>query len=494
MNKPAVVFLSFVAAVGVVSVAGAWYTGTQLEPVLKTAIQDANKELQTSMVGVNGTLSVELVSLDRHLFSSTAHYRLKADGPVFGDNPQGNELLFVDHIEHGPLPFSRLVTLKWLPVMATSHYALEKTPSTENWFAASNGVSPLSGLVNIGYNRSADGNVELLPLEFKDPRSAVSFSGINLEFATGDQGKKVKFSTYMDHLKLMLTDANGSPFQAELSGLTVASNLVKSDFGFFMGQSTIELSDTQLTFGPQDAVLSLKGFEQVESNEATDNKLTGRADYKIAEIAYQGQPVGSAAMSVSMKDVDIESMVALTRLYQAKMQPLQAAMAAGQPAPELQLSEAEQVQVQANVEQLLAAKPQLALENLSLKTANGESRFSLALDLTKPSTLELPPVELGKQIISQLDANLSLSKPMIGDIAGLQAQVAGQTDPEAIKQQSQMAGEMVSGMAVGTQLATLVGNDIVSKLHYANQEVTFNGQKMSVEQFIGFVIGKLSGR
>jgi hypothetical protein len=28
----------------------------------------------------------------------------------------------------------------------------------------------------------------------------------------------------------------------------------------------------------------------------------------------------------------------------------------------------------------------------------------------------------------------------------------------------------------------------VSELHYANNEVTFNGQKMTVEQFIGFVM------
>jgi hypothetical protein len=29
---------------------------------------------------------------------------------------------------------------------------------------------------------------------------------------------------------------------------------------------------------------------------------------------------------------------------------------------------------------------------------------------------------------------------------------------------------------------------VVSELHYANNEVTFNGQKMTVEQFIGFVM------
>ena len=195
-------------------------------------------------------------------------------------------------------------------------------------------------------------------------------------------------------------------------------------------------------------------------------------------------------MAVSVKNIDVPSGLLLTKLYQDKMQPVQAAAAAGQPVPELQLTEAEQTLAEANVNQLLAAKPQVALENLSLKTTHGESKFNLVLDLTKPSSMELPPVELGKQIIALLDANLTLSKPMIGDIAALQAQAGGVTDPKAIEQQSQMAAEMVSGMAVGTQLATLVGNDVVSKLHYANNEVTFNGQKMTVEQFIGFVLAK----
>ena len=49
-----------------------------------------------------------------------------------------------------------------------------------------------------------------------------------------------------------------------------------------------------------------------------------------------------------------------------------------------------------------------------------------------------------------------LSKPMIADVAALQAQVGGVTDPKAIEQQSQMASEMVSGMAVGTPLAQSV--------------------------------------
>lgn len=491
MNKPAVVLLGFVVAVGVVSAGGAWYTGKQLEPVLQTAIQDANKELQRSMAGVDGSLDLELVSLERGLFSSTAHYRLKAQGSFFGKQNPNPELLFVDHIEHGPLPFSRLVSFKWLPVMATSHSALEKNATSEKWFAAAKDVSPLKGVFNMGYNRSVNGNLELLPLEFKDDTSSVSFSGANLDIDSTAEGKKVKADGYMNSLKVAVVDANGAPFDVEFAGLTVASNVEKSTFGFYTGQNTIELTDTKLTFGPQKAVLTLKGFEQKDSSDIKDNNMDGRVDYKIDEIGYQGKPVGSAAMALSLKNIDVPSGLLLTKLYQDKMQPVQAAAAAGEPVPELQLTDAEQALVEANVNQLLAAKPHLALENLSLKTTHGESRFSLALDLAKPASMELPPVELGKQVIALLDANLTLSKPMIADVAALQAQVSGVTDPQAIEQQSQMASDMVSGMAVGTQLATLVGSDVVSKLHYANNEVTFNGQKMTVEQFIGFVIAKV---
>ncbi|WP_369294258.1 DUF945 family protein, partial [Klebsiella pneumoniae] len=56
----------------------------------------------------------------------------------------------------------------------------------------------------------------------------------------------------------------------------------------------------------------------------------GRVDYKIDEIGYQGKPVGSAAMALSMKNVDIPAMLVLTKLYQDKMQPYEEPVA-GQP-------------------------------------------------------------------------------------------------------------------------------------------------------------------
>jgi uncharacterized protein YdgA (DUF945 family) len=75
----------------------------------------------------------------------------------------------------------------------------------------------------------------------------------------------------------------------------------------------------------------------------------------------------------------------------------------------------------------------------------------------------------------------------------VQSQIDGQTDAKLIADQAMATADMFSSMAVGTQLAKLEGNDVVAKLHYANNQVEFNGQKMTVEQFVGFVMSKLGG-
>jgi uncharacterized protein YdgA (DUF945 family) len=496
MNKPAGVLLGIVVVIGAISAGGAWYTGTKIEGVLNTSLADANQQLQAALVGHKGSASLELVSLERHVFSSTAHYRLKGEGEMFGEAPV--ELLFVDHIEHGPLPFSRLLSLKWLPVMATSHYELEKTPLTDKWFAAAKDASPLKGVVNIGYDNSTKGTLELLPLETAlDEKSSLKFSGLKLDVAASAQAQRVKADGFMDSLKLTTVSEDQAPVQVELSGLTMASNLTKSSYGYYTGENTLELSNSKSTFGPKQSVLGFKNFEMKNQTEESGTSASGRADYKIGEVSLNGKTVGSAQMAMSLKHLDIPATMALMQIYQTKLQPYEQAVAeateANLPAPELNLTDAEEAQLKSNLEQLLAAGPQVALENLSFKTSNGESRANLVLDLTKPQSIDQPADQLARQLIALLDVNLQVSKPMIVDVLTVQSQIDGQTDAKLIADQATATADMFGSMAVGSQLAKLDGNNIISKLHYANNQVEFNGQKMTVEEFVGFLMSKFGG-
>ncbi|KJH88399.1 hypothetical protein UG46_01465 [Pseudomonas fluorescens] len=482
--------------IGAISAGGAWYTGTKLEGVLNTAIADSNKQIQTALAGSNGTASIELVSLDRGTFSSTAHYRLKGEGEMFGGEPV--ELLFVDNIEHGPLPFSRLMTLKWLPVMATSHTELERTPLTEKWFVAAKDKSPLKGVFNLGYDQSTNGTFELLPLDTKlDEQSQLIFSGLKIDVAASAQAQKLKADGYMDSFKLTTVAEDQTPVQVEFGGLTLASNLTKSTYGYYMGDNTLLLSNSKTSFGEQKSVLGLKNFEMKNNSSENGTSASGRADYKIGELSFNDKVIGSAQMAVSLKNLDIPATMSLMQVYQAKLQPYEKAAAeaaeAGEPAPELELTEAEEAQVKADLEKLLAGAPQVALENLSFSTANGESRASLIVDLAKPQSMDLPPDELGRQLLALLDFKVKVSKPMLVDLLTVQAQMEGQTDAKLIADQATATSDMFSAMAVGTELAKLEGNDVVTNLHYANNQVDFNGQKMTVEQFSAFVMSKLGG-
>jgi uncharacterized protein YdgA (DUF945 family) len=496
MNKSAGVLLGIVVAIGAISAGGAWYTGTKLEGVLNTSIADANKQLQAALVGSNGTASLELVSLERHVFSSTAHYRLKGAGEIFGEAPV--ELLFVDHIEHGPLPFSRLVSLKWLPVMATSHYELEKTPLTEKWFAAAKDQSPLKGVVNIGYDNATNGTLELLPLDVAlDEKSQLKFSGLKLDVDASPQAQKLKANGYMETLTLSTVADDQTPVNVQLNGMTMASNLVKSTYGYYTGENTLELIDSKTTFGAKQSVLAFKKFEMKNQTEESGTSASGRADYKVGEVSLNGNTIGSAQLAMSLKNLDIPATLSLMQIYQTKLQPYEKAAAeaaaAGEPVPELVLTLAEEAQVKSGLEKLLAAGPQVALENLSLKTAKGESRANLVLDLTKPQSMDLPPDQLIQQLIALLDLNLKVSKPMLVDLLSVQGQIDGQTDAKVIADQATATADMFGAMAVGMQFAKLDGNDIVTKLHYANKQVEFNGQKMTFEEFVAFMMSKLGG-
>ncbi|SEN44713.1 Uncharacterized conserved protein YdgA, DUF945 family [Pseudomonas sp. ok272] len=497
MNKSAGVLLGIVVAIGAISVGGAWYTGTKLEAVLQSSLVDANNELKTVMVGSNGSASVELVSLDRSLFSSTAHYRLKAQGEMFGDRPDGIELLFVDRIEHGPLPFSRLLSLKWLPVMATSHYALEKSALTEKWFAATQGESPAKGVVNIGYDNSTFGTLELLPVDtVLDDASTLKFSGLNLEVSANAKGQKVKANGYMDSLVLTGVAQDQTPVKVELHGLTMASNVSRGAYGFYLGDNLFELSSAKATLGEKQSVLALKKIETKGSTSESGTLAAGRVDYSVGDITLNDKPIGSAKMAWSMKNFEVPSALSLMEISQTRLQPYQEAAAAaaeaGEPVPDLNLSDAELAQIQTALEGMLAAQPQMALENLSLTTPNGESRASLVVDLTKPSSFELPTPQLLRQMISQLDFSLVLSKPMLADLFSVQAQLEGQTNAKAIGEQAADTSVMVASMAVGSHFAKPDGDNVVIKLNYANNQVDLNGQKMPVEQFVGFVMRGLA--
>ncbi|MDN6683029.1 MAG: DUF945 family protein, partial [Enterobacterales bacterium] len=148
--------------------------------------------------------------------------------------------------------------------------------------------------------------------------------------------------------------------------------------------------------------------------------------------------------------------------------------------------------IEKNMPALLTGNPTLNIQPLSWKTAQGESQFSLDLNLANPQPqAEATGEPLMLQSIKKLDAKLAISMPMATQLASQAAELEGYNAEEA----KRLAGQQVQGISAMGQmfkLTTQKDNVISSSFSYADGQVDLNGTKMPLAQFVG-LFGILGG-
>lgn len=492
MNKTVKVVVGVVVVAAVVTTAGAWYVGTKIEDQLQASIKQANTQIQTAMNNSGSAPVIELLSIERHLFSSTAHYRVRSKDDASDNKDQ--QLLFVDHLQHGPFPLSRLSSFKLVPVMVSSHLELEKNALTAKVFAANSDVSPFQAYTDIAFDRSGSGSWSLLPLDMAiDDTTHLKFSGLTINGSASANAKQLRFDGKMDALDLTMQSAGDKPAKLNLQGWTFNSDQHIAVSDVYVGNKSLKLASVSYQVGEEPA-FAVKDIVENDSSDADGNNVSGRMTLGTGPISIGGKEVGSSTLAASVKNVDVPSMQALTKFAERKGEQIQAERAAdSDKEPSTDLTPAEKAELQTNLKVFLGAKPQWNLENISLKTTQGESHFNLKLDLQAPSNFDLPLPELIKQSIAQLDTNAVIAKGTASDIATLQAQLSGETVVKAAAAQGTGAAEMLSALATGSGMATLQGDNIVTALKYADDKVTFNGKTMSVQEFAQLMMGLVGG-
>ena len=118
-----------------------------------------------------------------------------------------------------------------------------------------------------------------------------------------------------------------APVQVELNGLTLASNLTKSTYGFYIGENVLELVSGKSTFGVKQSVLDFKKLEMKNLTGESGSNASGRADYKVGEVSLNGKTIGSGALAMSLKNLNIPATLSLMQVYQSKLQPYERAAA-----------------------------------------------------------------------------------------------------------------------------------------------------------------------
>ncbi|HTO18475.1 MAG TPA: YdgA family protein [Pseudomonas sp.] len=465
--------LAILLAAGVAATAGAWYTGQQLEGVLQDKIAEANQELARQLPGSG--VQVALASLERGVFSSDVRYRIELGG-VAQEWP-ASELFLIERIEHGPLPLSRLRELRLLPVMAHSQARLEETALTAPLFQQAQGAEPLRIQTTLGYDLEASVWLNVAPMRYADAETSVSFSGFEGEFQ--GSAERVAGSGHFERLELVALGAE--PMRLDLQGFQLTVDRHQGPSGLFLGEQSVALDRLELHWPGLEALV-LSKLAQRDQLSQTDNQLAATLNLEVGELAYAGQPLGALRMDWSANDLNAEAVVALADLIGGYAETLESDPAVAGFSPE------QEEQLRSALEVLLAGNPSLNLDRLSLKTANAESRLSLKVGLSKPSMGEaLPPEALIQQLISRLNLQLDVPKASIRDLVGYQALLDASLDPQAVAMEAEMMAEMAADMAVTTELATLQGDSIQTRLDYTDGQVTLNGQTRPLEEFLAML-------
>jgi uncharacterized protein YdgA (DUF945 family) len=493
MKKAAGIAVGVVVVVGALATVGAWYTGSQVEGVLQNAVANANQQFASSVVGADGRpmLHLELVSVDRQLFSSTAHLRLQMHSKEFLGDDQPAEFLFVDHIEHGPLPLSRLKSLKLMPVMVTNNVALEPSPSSAAWFAAAGNESPFKAQLDVHYGGDTSGTLDALPLKGDPATGGQSFSGLHSNLNVSANGERYGLTGKMADMQLNLVNADGVPVQFVAKDFTFNLGGTRGESGFYLGHNDATLGNLRVQM-QGGLPFEVQGMKTTSLAQEVGGALSGEMGYDVASMSLGGTPLGQWRMLFKFGQFDVQSSRSLYQLLQTKVMPQQRAAAAAGVPFRLQLDDADQQRLKTDLSRFLAAKPHMELQEFTLKTANGEGRVNLSVDLA-PAPLSSTTVApaYGPSIVGAVDAKVVLSKAMLNDLGTTQARLQGATDPAAIARQGTDFSNMVSGLAVMMQLGKVEGDDVVSELHYAAGMVDFNGQRMTAAQFIGSVLGRV---
>ncbi len=467
------------------------YTGTQVESLARDAVDQANVKLRQMGVGAGADVSLELVSFERGLLSSSARYQIDIEVPDDEGNTKHYLVLLQDQLEHGPFPLSRLARGQLMPVAAQSHAELVRTPLTEKLFDAASGESPLVGDTTIGYDGRQYGDLRSAAFNFEDEDGAVRVSSATINFEAAKNAAAVRMNGELPEIDVNLQhSAADKPIHMNVRGISLSVDNKEDANGFALGPSAITLKRMEIQAGDEPAVIIQDAsFDAVLAEGERGLDLS--AGYRVGQVDAQGQTFRNLALVFGLRNLEGSKLKALVDRYKEILD--------SGPTPEesiANITDSQQQELQALALQLLEHNPTLALEEFGFETAHGAARLSIVVDLREPSAEAFTPDAMISSMLASLKADAGIDKGLVRDVVSLVAQrrqEEGQLDPVALKQEADASTDLFSSMAIDSGWSRLEGERLISSLHYANDRVTFNGREMSVQEFIGFAFGSVQG-
>ncbi|MDW5499308.1 YdgA family protein [Pseudomonas lundensis] len=482
--KKSLVAVSVIVVLGAAWTGASWYTGKLIEQRMGEVVDNANSQLKVYLPKAGVKLGYE--NYQRGIFSSKIRYVLRADGSVTTDEAPlkaGDEVAFIETIDHGPFPLAQLKKFNLLPSMASVHTELENTPATKGLFDITKGKSLFTAESRISYSGDTSSAIDVIPLDYQKGKSALKFSGATINADVSRDMKAITLDASSDSAVISGPNQFGQTEQVQLLGATLKSQTHAGQFDLSLGNQNMELKQVKVAVDGKET-LTLDGFKLASQFGEKDSNLNGQIDYTMDALKIQNSDFGSGKLSLKIDKLDAKSLKEFADRYnQQAMQMLQQAQTTDPVAYQQQTTD---ILLQ-NLPLLLKGNPTISIAPLSWKNSKGESSFTLNLDLSDPAQAGAPatsPDQLIARTVKKLDANLTIPVAMATETTAKTALLQGYSAEEAQK----LAEQQVQGLAAMGQmfkLTTLKDGVIGSSFHYADNQVDLNGNKMSLQEFIG---------
>ncbi|MFI8416378.1 YdgA family protein [Serratia sp. NPDC078593] len=477
-------------AVGVIVVLGAawtgasWYTGKLIEQRMGEVVENANSQLKTYLPDAGVKLGYE--DYHRGLFSSQVRYVLRSDGSLSGEDAAlkpGDEIAFLETIDHGPFPFAQLKKFNLIPSMASVHTELENTPAAKSLFEITKGQSLFSADSRIAYNGDTSTSVDVIPIDYQKDQATLKFGGATLNADIARDMKTIKIDGSSDNATITGPNQFGQTEQITLHGMTLKTDTHAGKFDLSLGNQQLGIKQFKVVVDNKDT-LTMNGFNLKSQFGEQDNNLNGQLDYTIEAMKIQDRDFGAGTLTLKLDKLDAKALKEFADRY--NQQALSIVKQGNIADPEAYQQQTAEILMQ-NLPLLLKGNPTLSIAPLSWKNSKGESTFTLDLDLLDPTQATVPnePADqLLARSVKKIDAKLSIPVAMATETTAQTAMLQGYNADEAQK----LAQQQVQGLAAMGQmfkLTTLKDDVIGTTFHYADNQVDLNGHKMSLAEFFG---------
>jgi len=483
--KKTQVAVGVIVALGVIWTGAAWFTGKQLESHMDEMLQNANAQLNA--YAPNSRLTLSYQDYQRGVFSSKTKLVVQASSQT-NDNPllkPGQSIVLNETIDHGPFPFAQLKRGSLIPSMASVHTELENTDAVKKLFELTNGKSLVNADTRVGYSGATNTDLNLLAVDYNNPQTGdrLATNGGTLNISADSKGDKVSLDGDFSSIAVTSKNQVELPVLFTLNGLKLSGDTHLSPEGVRVGDQSISLDKLDASINGQEG-LSLEKLKTTSSFDNKEGKIGGQLDVDVDKITLQKQPFGEAKLAMKFAQFDAQAVKAFSDTYNAQMQDLLNQPGVAEDPIRYQASV--QTILRNNLPTLLKGSPTLSIAPLSWKNDKGESTFNLNVGFNDPATVSGEAQSLGAavdRVLKTLDGKLAINMPMATETMRHVGLAEGYQGDDAQK----LADQQVKGLSAMGQMFRLTqqqDDNIVTSLQYGNGQVTMNGDKMTLEQFL----------